>query len=221
MTFRFSTEGTGFQYLSNQAIRMVLPGVDDPWGAARMFSLSSSPSEPGAIAVTCRISDTPFKQALARFRPGDTAEVYGPLGTFLLATDRPVVFLAGGIGVTPFRGMIRFATDTETRQSLTLLYSARTPEELVFRAELDQLAKVSSRFAPHYTITRPADSTIPWGGRVGRIDAAWVERLVDLRARPRVYVAGLPDMVSEMVTMLTERFGVPPDDIDYEVFRGF
>ena len=77
MTFRFSTQGTGFHYLSNQAIRLALPGVDDPWGAVRSFSMSSSPSEPGQIAVTCKISDTPFKQALARLgraiRPRSTA----------------------------------------------------------------------------------------------------------------------------------------------------
>jgi ferredoxin-NADP reductase len=75
MTFRFSTKGREFEYRSNQAVRLGLPGVDDPWGAARLFSLSSSPSEPDSIAVTCRISDTPFKQALARLEPGATADV--------------------------------------------------------------------------------------------------------------------------------------------------
>ncbi|MCI4351570.1 MAG: FAD-dependent oxidoreductase, partial [Thermoplasmata archaeon] len=144
MTFRFSTEGTDFEYLSNQAIRLALPGVDDPWGAIRTFSLSSSPSERGAIAVTCRISDTPFKQALARLRPGETAQVVGPLGRFLLDDARPCVFLAGGIGVTPFRGMLRYSADTGTVAPRRLLYSARVPEELVFRKELDALARGSS-----------------------------------------------------------------------------
>ena len=221
MTFRFSTKGTGFRYLSNQAIRLSLPGVDDPWGAARTFSLSSSPSESGEIAVTCKISDTPFKQALSRLTPGETAQVFGPLGSFLFEETRPCVFIAGGIGVTPFRGMLRYAADTGVRTSLTLLYSARVPEELVFRAELDDLARSRPNIRVHYTVTRPAESPTPWPGRVGRIDRQWIEATSTPSEHPRFYVAGLPEMVEATVGSLTGALGVPADDIDYELFRGF
>ncbi|MGA9840041.1 MAG: FAD-dependent oxidoreductase [Thermoplasmata archaeon] len=221
MTFRFSTRGTDFRYLSNQAVRLSLPGVDDPWGAVRTFSLSSSPSEAGEIAVTCKISDTPFKQALSRLPAGATAQVYGPLGSFLFEGARPCVFIAGGIGITPFRGMLRFAADTQVRVPLTLLYSARVPEELVFREELDRLARSHSNIHVHYTVTRPGESTSPWAGRVGRIDRAWIEETRGGAAPPLYYVAGLPEMVEQTVTTLTGAFGVPSDDIDYELFRGF
>lgn len=221
MTFRFSTEGTEFRYLSNQWVRVSLPGVDDPWGAARSFSLSSSPSEPGGISVTCRISDTPFKQALARLRPGDAAEVYGPLGLFLYDGSRPGVFLAGGIGITPLRGMLRFAADTQVSTARRLLYTARTPEELVFRSEFDALAATSTEFQVHYAVTRPADSPRPWTGRTGRIEARWIEEIAGPLSAPRYYVAGLPEMVETTVQTLTGPLGVPEDDVDYEVFRGF
>jgi glycine betaine catabolism B len=221
MTFRFSTEGTGFRYLSTQAIRLHLPGVDDPWGASRTFSLSSSPSEAGFLQVTCKISDTPFKQALSRLLPGARAEVYGPLGSFLLDTSRPCVFVAGGIGITPFRGMIRYAADTGVRVPLTLLYSARVPEELVFREELEQIARSMSNLRAHYTVTRPAESSTAWKGRVGRIDRAWIEETSPLSTHPLFYVAGLPEMVREIFETLAGPLGVPSDDIDYEVFRGF
>jgi len=221
MTFRFSTKGTGFRYLSNQAIRLVLPGVDDPWGAARTFSLSSSPSELGLISVTCKISDTPFKQALARLRPGETAEVFGPLGHFLYDPSRPTVFLAGGIGITPFRGMLRYAADTGASAPRRLLYSARVPEEFVFRRELDELSRSSPHVEIHYTVTRPSESSVEWNGRVGRIDAAWIRKVVKTLERPMYFIAGLPEMVEEMVSTLDGKLGVPEDDIDYEVFRGF
>jgi ferredoxin-NADP reductase len=221
MTFRFSTKGTGFSYLSNQAIRLALPGVDDPWGAARLFSLSSSPTEAGWIAVTCKISDTPFKQALARLAPGATADVYGPMGAFVLNTSRPAVFLAGGIGITPFRGMLRFARDTHLEQPLVLLYSARTPEELVFRSQLDEIAASAPNTSVHYTITRPDESRQAWAGRVGRIDAAWIREAVGDVPRPCYYVAGLPEMVAGTARLLGETLSVPEDDIDYEMFRGF
>ncbi len=220
-TFRFSTKGTGFRYLSNQAIRLALPGVDDPWGRARLFSLSSSPTEPDILAVTCKISDTPFKRALARLRPGDTAYVFGPVGRFLYDASRPALFLAGGIGITPFRGMLRFATDRGVTQPITLLYSARVPEELVFRRELDAIARSSPLRSVHYTVTRPSDSSKTWSGHIGRIDEEWISEVVDLSLRPRVYVAGLPEMVQAMVILLEGRLNVPRDSIDFEVFRGY
>jgi ferredoxin-NADP reductase len=221
MTFHFSTEGTGFRYLSNQAIRLALPGVDDPWGAVRSLSLSSSPSEAGRLSVTCKISDTPFKQALARLRPGDTAEVYGPLGLFLLDRDRPSVFLAGGIGITPFRGMMRYSADTGDLQERRLLYSARVPEELVFRNELDMISEVSPSLQTRYTVTRPTESTHDWQGRVGRIDAEWIREVSGPLVRPKYYIAGLPAMVEETFSNLRGPLGVAEEDIDYEVFRGF
>jgi ferredoxin-NADP reductase len=195
--------------------------VDDPWGAARTFSLSSSPSELGELAVTCKISDTPFKQALARLQPGATVHVYGPLGSFLFEDSRPCVFIAGGIGITPFRGMMRYAADTGVRTAVTLLYSARLPEELVFRAELDDLARSRPNFRVHYTVTRPTESSAAWSGRVGRIDRRWIEETTDAGAHPCYYIAGLPEMVEETVETLTGTLGVPTEDVDYELFRGF
>jgi glycine betaine catabolism B len=221
MTFHFSTKGSGFRYLSNQAIRLALPGVEDPWGSVRAFSLSSSPSETDRISVTCKISDTAFKQALSRLRPGDTAEVYGPLGMFLLDRTRPSVFIAGGIGITPFRGMLRYAADSGDTEKRLLLYSARVPEELVFRSELDELARASPLIEVHYTLTRPAESPGAWEGRVGRITTEWIRQTSRSLEHPKFYVAGLPGMVEEMVAALQGELAVPEDDIDYEMFRGF
>ena len=221
MTFHFSTEGTGFRYLSTQAIRLALPGVDDPWGPVRTFSLSSSPSESGRISVTCKISDTPFKQALSRLQPGALAEVFGPLGLFLLDADRPSVFIAGGIGITPFRGMLRYASDSGLAAPRRLLYSARVPDELVFRSELDALAAAHPQFQIHYTVTRPRESTLSWSGRVGRIDVDWIREAADSLVRPKYYVAGLPEMIESVVTTLQGSLGIAEEDIDYEVFRGF
>jgi ferredoxin-NADP reductase len=221
MTFRFSTEGTDFEYLSNQAIRLALPGVDDPWGAVRTFSLSSSPSEKGWLAVTCKISDTPFKQALARLAPGAPVEVIGPLGRFLWDGSRPTVFLAGGIGITPFRGMLRYSVDSGSDSERRLFYSARVPEELVFRAELEALARSSPKVEVQYSVTRPTESSVQWDGHLGRIDEAWIRSSVESLSRPKFYVAGLPEMVEQMVAMLGARFGVDELDIEYEIFRGF
>lgn len=221
MTFRFSAAGTEFQYLPTQAIRLVLPGLEDPWGPARMLSLSSSPTDEGTVSVTCKITDTVFKQALARLPPGAKAEAYGPLGAFLLDEERPGVMIAGGIGITPFRGMLRFAAAHQLRGPFQLIYSARTPEELIFQEELEALSRTYSAFRVSFKVTRPADSQRSWAGATGRIQRSELEAA--LRAAPgaRVYVAGLPEMVSETLRLLGTLPGVGEADIDYEVFRGF
>jgi ferredoxin-NADP reductase len=221
MTFHFSTREVEFPYLATQAIRLALPGVDDPWGAVRSFSLSSSPSERGRISVTCKITDTPFKQALSRLLPGAPAEVVGPLGSFLYDVARPSVFIAGGIGISPFRSMLRFGADTGATSECRLLYSARVPEELVFRTQLDALAETLPHVRVQYTVTRPGESAEPWTGRVGRISAAMVRAAGADLLRPMYYVCGLPPMVEELLSMLGGQLDIPEDDIDYESFRGY
>ena len=220
-TFWFSTEGTDFHFQSAQAVRVALPGVDDPWGAARMFSLSSSPTEKGRLSVTARISDTPFKQALAKLRPGDPAHVFGPIGWFPVELDRPSVFLAAGIGITPFRGMLRYAADRTDPHARRLLYVARTSEELVFREELDRLAREFPNIRVEYSVTRPADSLTLWTGRTGRLDVPWIREAARGLERPKYYVAGRPEMVEATLAMLSSPLGITEDDIDYEVFHGF
>jgi ferredoxin-NADP reductase len=221
MTFDFSTAGVPFEYRPNQAIRLSLPGIEDPWGAVRTFSLSSSPTETDRISVTCKITDTPFKQALARWEVGAAAEVVGPLGAFFFDGTRPSVFIAGGIGISPFRGMLRFAQDMGSTSEKRLLYSARVPEELVFRDQLDAFSAAAPHVQIHYTVTRPRESAVPWDGRVGRIDAEWIRAIAEPLDRPLYYVTGLPEMVSEVCAILQGPLGIAGDDIDYEMFRGF
>ncbi|MCI4352408.1 MAG: oxidoreductase [Thermoplasmata archaeon] len=221
MTFRFSTEGTEFQFLSNQAIRLVLPRVDDPYGPARSFSLSSSPSERGLIAVTAKMTGSPYKEGLKYLRPGERVLVMGPLGDLLFNPDRPAVFIAGGIGVTPFRGMLRFAADTGATQPIRLLYSARVPEEFAFREELDALVKAHPQFRVHYTVTRPQESQERWRGRTGRIDIPWIRKVSGELRRPKFYVVGLPEMASETVQRLKSEMGIPEEDLEYEYFGGY
>jgi ferredoxin-NADP reductase len=154
-------------------------------------------------------------------KPGATAVVYGPLGAFLLDTKRPAVLLAGGIGITPLRGMIRFAHDKSLPEERVLLYTSRSPEEFAFRSELDALAESDHRLHVHYSITRPEEAKSPWTGRTGRISKAWIEETTHHLRDPAFYVCGLPEMVGDIVRLLQGPMGVPDDSIDYEVFRGF
>jgi glycine betaine catabolism B len=220
-TFRFSTEGTGFRYRSNQAIRLLLPGVLDPRGPARSFSLASSPSEPGIAEVSVKMTGSPFKEALRSLRPGDTALAIGPLGDLLYDPSRDSLFIAGGIGASPFRGMIRFARDLRKHRPIRMLYSARTPEEFAFRRELDDLARSDGGIEVRYTVTRPDQSEVAWTGRTGRIDAAWIREALERLERPKVFVVGVPEMAVGVLELMRNRFGVSEEDLEYEFFRGY
>ncbi|HEV8594861.1 MAG TPA: hypothetical protein VGR51_04955, partial [Thermoplasmata archaeon] len=83
-TVRFSIRGTGFRYRPNQFISLGLPGVEDPWGPFRRFSLSSRPTETEAIAITSKMTGSPFKERLRSLAPGDLVQVRGPMGDFIL-----------------------------------------------------------------------------------------------------------------------------------------
>ena len=220
-TFRFATKGTGFRYLSNQAIRLGLPGVNDPWGPVRLFSLSSSPSELGFISITSKMTGSPYKEALNHLKEGDRAVVAGPFGDLIYDASRPALFLAGGIGVTPFRGMLRYAVDTGARQPVILLYSARVPEEFAFRKELDALAQRRETIRIYYTVTRPQDSDSAWTGRTGRIDEAWIREMSQGLEDPKIYVVGLPEMVEDSLLLLRDKMKVAEEDLEYEFFRGY
>jgi ferredoxin-NADP reductase len=221
MTFRFSTRGSGFEFRSNQAIRLQLTGIHDPWGSARLFSLSSSPTETEAISITAKMTGSPFKDGLKRLRPAGHVEVVGPLGDLIYDPTRPTLMIAGGIGITPFRGMIRFAVDTGAKEPIVLLYSARTPEEFAFRSELDSLARLHPDLRIHYTVTRPDEGGTRWRGRVGRIDEPMIRDAVGSLDRPNYLVVGLPEMVESTVRMLEGRLGIPEDRINWEPFRGY
>ncbi|MFZ0698958.1 MAG: FAD-dependent oxidoreductase [Thermoplasmata archaeon] len=221
MTFRFSTRGSGFTFQSNQAVRLQIPGIQDPWGPARLLSLSSSPTETDWIAVTVKMTGSPFKEALRNVKPGDRVQVFGPLGDLIYVPTRPAVMIAGGIGITPFRGMTRFAVDRGVDQPITLLYSARVPEEFAFRTELDEMAQRHPKLRIVYTVTRPQEATVPWKGRVGRIDERLIrEAAADLDA-PNFYFAGLPEMIESTMEILRSRLGIPEERLWWEPFRGY
>jgi len=220
-TFRFDRPSAAFTWRAGQNLVMTIPGLSDPRGPTRPFTISSSPTEGGVVAVTTLVRESPFKQHLARLAPGDTVENEAIEGEFVLEPGRPAVMIAGGIGVTPFRSMLRFAVDTHLDKPLVLVYSAKTPEDIVFRTELDELSQSGSAVRILYTITRPQEAREPWTGRTGRIDAALLREALRGVRHPLVYIAGPPGFVQENRRLLGEEIHVSPMDIRTDEFDGY
>src|SRR5512136_3111212 len=132
-TLAFSVEKPeGFQFTAGQAAELMLldPPETDDEGNFRTFSIVAAPSE-GVLTFATRLRDTAFKRVLRRMAPGAAIQVDGPFGSFNLHKnrDKPAVFLAGGIGITPFMSMIRDATRSADPRLLYLFYSNRRPED--------------------------------------------------------------------------------------------
>jgi len=221
LTFRFGIEGTGFRYLPNQFVFLELPGVRDPRGPRRPFSLSSSPTETESISITSKMTGSPFKEQLASLEKGDVGIVRGPLGDFLLDPARPAVMIAGGVGITPLRGMIRYAADSDLPNPIVLLYSNKVPEEIVFRRELQDIEEGWRGLRVVHTLTRPQESTTSWSGRTGRIDAQLIHEALKGLENPVVYACGTPGFVEGMVRVLRGEVGFPAESIRVERFRGY
>ena len=101
-------------YKAGQYAAMDLQTREDPEGPVRAFTIASSPSEEEFILISTRIRDTPFKKKLSDLEIGTSIKITAPVGNFVLPEDdnsKSVIFLSGGIGVTPFRSMVKYATD--------------------------------------------------------------------------------------------------------------
>jgi glycine betaine catabolism B len=182
------------------------------------MSLACSPTKP-YLEFGARISDSPWKEAFAALRPGDEAEIDGAYGHFVLDEASPAVLVAGGIGITPLKGMAEYAADRRLPQDVRLVYSNRSEEEIAYRPELEELTRQNPRFEVYHTLTRaPTESS--WTGRRGRIDSALLAEASAKLSEPVYYVCGAGPMVQATFRLLRE-LGVGPERIRFEVFRGY
>lgn len=212
-----------FDFRAGQAIDVTLidPPETDPEGNVRTFTLASAPFEQHLMVAT-RMRDTAFKRVLRDAPLGLEVKVDGPTGSFNLHKNatKPAVFLAGGIGVTPFLSIVRQASKDGERRRLDLFYSNRRPEDAAFLEDLDAAARSHEGLHVVPTMTRMETSTRPWAGETGPIDRAMLLRHIPALQGPIYYVAGPPAMVAAMRQMLISA-GVDEDDIRTEEFAGY
>mgnify|MGYP003581094937 CR=1 FL=1 len=220
----------GMTFKAGQYMDLTLntPPETDDEGNTRSFSINSSPDDPELIFTT-RLRDSAFKRVLRAMPLGTEVTLDGPFGDFTLHNNpaRTAVLLAGGIGITPFRSIVRRSAHEHLPHRILLFYANRRPEDAPFLDEFRGLEHENPHFTFVPTVTQIKASRLPWAGEVGRISQELIgkylksdppseHRLVG----PMYYIAGPPGMVLGLRTILNQA-GVNDDDIRTEEFLGY
>ncbi len=212
MMFRFS-KPPGFSFVAGQAVDLALVNPPaEPNSSHRLLSLVSAPFE-AELAVATRMRDaSAFKRALGTLAPGATLRLKGPQGVMTLHEDpaRAAVFIAGGIGITPFMSMLRQAAHDRPRHRFFLLYSNRQAEQAAFLHELQSLEGQYDRFR---LLARMTD-------RDGFINEETIKGFTASAESPLYYLAGPPAMADAM-TRILRGSGIKDEDISSEEFYGY
>lgn len=194
---------TNFRFYAGQYLDYEL-AVEDPNGNTRAFTISASPTE-NFLMLSTKYGISPFKQALAQLKPGNEIKTSHPAGTFTLDEKSPAVFIAGGIGITPFRSMIKYVSDQKLSTTITLIYS-NSDENFLFKKELEDWKQSLEDFTIIY--------------HNSNLSGHLTELPPTTYHLPIYYLAGPPKMVDSFEKMLLE-LGVDKTNIRYDHFDGY
>ncbi|MEM7813639.1 MAG: FAD-binding oxidoreductase [Candidatus Aenigmatarchaeota archaeon] len=205
-TFRFEP----LESFSFKAGQFVLLRLD---GESRAYSISSHPSEP-LVGLTVRIApDSYFPKKIERLKIGDVVEMDGPFGAFSLdSSTTEAVFIGAGVGIAGLRALWSEHL-RKPGASATIVYSAKTERDIVWRSELEALPRTK------LVLTLTRENPAGWKGELGRIDAAMLKRHITSPASKHYCVCGPPEMVEATKADLL-RLGVPEARIKSESWGG-
>lgn len=197
-TFWFKPERP-VRYLAGQFTQIRLPiGQPDNRGAKRWFTLSSSPTE-DMLAITTRIDpnqQSAFKKVLFSLRPGTEVSMAEPMGDFVLPKNRhiPIIFIAGGIGITPMRSMIKWLEDSGEKRDIQLYYATRTLDDVAF----DELFG-SARIKYEPVLSHPPAG---WEGLAGHLSARKLLGAARAQNKSLFYISGPQRLAADLYKQL-------------------
>jgi len=242
MSFKFSRQNeqqegartnnnkTYLDYTAGQFAFFDIGGVsNDPKGPIRHFTIASSPTEE-FIMISTRIRDTPYKKRLSSLDERAKVKVRGPEGKFVLHEDnsKAAIFLSGGIGVTPFRSMIKYATDKELPVKIFVFDSNRDQANILYKNEFDECLNTNKNLKIIYTITADegqgqAPDSSSWKGERGIINKTMLTKYLTASELDNsvFYICGPPGMLKAMQNLLQDDLRIPKERIKIEEFTGY
>jgi ferredoxin-NADP reductase len=217
----FDLRGEKLDYQPGQYfwVELLDPPYADEKGPRRHISAVTSPTERGVIGLCTRIRDSAFKRSLVELPVGAEVEVEQPRGKFVLPEDtsRPLVFVAGGIGITAFRSMLRYIQDERLPHRVTLIYSNRDRESTPFLDELEQIERTNLNIRLIVTMTNDD----AWPGERRRIDATFFKKYLGESLTDATYMVAGPPGMAEAASEELQKAGVNEQLITTDSFSGY
>lgn len=209
-----------FSFIPGQFLEWSIPHPNpDSRGARRWFTINSSPTEPHVL-VTTRFAEksSSFKAALQQVKIGDQLFAHGLEGDFVLPTDksRPLVFIAGGIGITPFRSMVKYLLDRGESRDIILLYATKTVEDLIFMDIFHEANEAFGLKIVPIALEPPND----WQGYAGQISLTIIKKEIPDLENQLFYISG-PEPMVEAVERLLVDLRVQKSNIRQDFFPGY
>lgn len=195
----------------------------DTRGNRRYFTIASSPTEQEIrMGVKYYPNPSTYKQELATLEKGDTVMAGQLAGDFTLPddTNKKLVMIAGGIGITPFRSMIKYLIDTKEKRDVVLMYSNRTAEDIAYKDVFDAAATAPLNLKTIYTITDLTKIPANWKGKTGMITGEMIAQEIPDYAQRIFYISGPRGMIDAFEDALG-KMGVPSSNIITDFFPGF
>lgn len=220
-SFYFKWPGKDFNFIPGQYLKLFLDiKKADARGSSRYFTISSSPYDKENLIITTRIIKSSFKVKLDSLKKGDKISAFGPIGYFEFdpASNIQNVFLAGGIGITPFLSTIR---SLEVSNSLnlfiiTLFAFFPTKKDLVFYDELKELEKKHKTLEVIYSLTKEVDENFEYG----RLSEELLKRNIKNYKEANYFITGSQSMVDSMFEFI-KSIDVSEENIFKEDFPGY
>jgi ferredoxin-NADP reductase len=194
--------------------------AEDGYQAQRSYSIASAPEDDRLILTVERIPDGEVSPYLVdELVVGDQIEIRGPIGGYFVweaEMGGPLLLVAGGSGIVPLMAMVRHRTAANSTVPARLVYSSRSLEDVIYRAELDRLAEMSDGLQVVHTLTRvqPPD----WTGYARRVDAEMLTEVSwPASVMPVAFICGPTPLVESVAGALTS-LGHEPKRVKTERF---
>jgi ferredoxin-NADP reductase len=217
----FDLLGEAMDFRPGQYFHVTLPslGHNDEKGLRRHITIVTSPNDKGVVGFATRMRDSAFKRTLGELPVGSEVEVEPPKGRFGLPEDpsRPLVFVAGGIGITVFRSMLRYIHEEQLPYRVTLVYSNRDQESTAFLDELRELEQALADFRLIVTMTQDPG----WDGEARKVDAAFVKDYLDGDLNQYTFLVAGPPAMAEGVQAALQQTGVRDENVITERYSGY
>jgi ferredoxin-NADP reductase len=207
-------EGYDAEFKTGQFITVYWP---DTTNYKRAYSLSSCALDRGFFEVTVKRDGKMGTRVVDWAKAGDKMWVIPPTGRFLpvLEPNKHLICIAGGSGVTPFRGFVREATRRKLETKITVLYTVRTTNDIIYNDEFRQLEQENPNFNFYVTCTR-LSAEDPWTGRRGRITAEWIKEHIHDLPNTVFYACGPNELVESTEKLVMEDLHVPKEQMKTE-----